>query len=585
MTGKIPRPFIDDLLQRVDIVDLIDGRVPLKKAGKEYKACCPFHDEKTPSFTVSSDKQFYHCFGCGAHGTAISFLMEYDRMNFPEAVQSLANQAGISLPDDRDHAPQADLGELFDLLDQADRYYQQQLREHAQSAQAIEYLKQRGVSGKIAGEFSVGFAPNAWDGCLNAMRSAGFSVEKLISAGLVIKNDHGKTYDRFRDRIMFPIHDHRGRVIGFGGRILDDGEPKYLNSPETPVFHKGSSLYGLYAGRDAIRREQKVLVVEGYMDVIALVQHDIRHVVATLGTSTTAQHLERLFRHAPEIVFCFDGDKAGRKAAWRALEMTMSSLRDGRQISFLFLPDGHDPDSYLRDQGAEAFLALSTKASSLPDYLLDQLTSEVDLGRLDGRARLFELAKPLITRLPDGTLRELILNKLARTVDLDRQTLDKGLDQATVPAARRSVNRPARADNRGQIKHTPIRVMMALLLQQPRLVRISGDLKQLKDLKVAGLAQLRELMELISNNPGINTAGLVERYRDTDYHAAIEKLAAWDLLIPDNGAENEFRTCIAHLYNEQRSQKIDSLLKKSRDQALDPSETEQLKELLQQKQE
>lgn len=583
MAGKIPRAFIDDLLQRVDIIDLIDGRVPLKKAGKEYKACCPFHDEKTPSFTVSSDKQFYHCFGCGAHGTAISFLMEYDRMSFPEAVQSLANQAGISLPDELDHAPQAELGDLFDLLNQADRYFQQQLREHTQATEAINYLKQRGVSGKIAGEFGIGFAPSAWDGCLNALQKTGYSVEKLISAGLIIKNDNGKTYDRFRGRIMFPINDHRGRVVGFGGRILDDGEPKYLNSPETPVFHKGSSLYGLYASRDAIRHEQKVLVVEGYMDVIMLAQYDIRNAVATLGTATTAQHLERLFRHSPEIVFCFDGDKAGRKAAWRALEMAMSCLRDGRQISFLFLPDGHDPDSYLLEHGADAFRSLSDQALPLPDYLLNQLTSEVDLSRLDGRARLFELTKPLIAKLPKGTLRELVLNNLARTIDLDRDSLDSGLDQTRATTIERNSNRLLRPTSTSKIKHTPVRIMMALLLQQPRLVRIAGELEQLKQLQIPGLVQLRELVELITTNPGVNTAGLVERYRDSDYHNAMEKLAIWDHLVPEAGVEDEFRACINHLYNEQRSQQIDSLLQKSRDQSLTSTEAQQLKELLQQK--
>ena len=415
MAGRIPKQFIDDLITRVDIVELIDERVPLKKAGKDYKANCPFHEEKTPSFTVSADKQFYHCFGCGVHGTAIGFLMEYDHMSFPEAVEELARRAGVEIPRATYSAaaPEAPVGpDLLELMRDAARLYRSQLREHPQAPIAIDYLKGRGITGEIAKEFELGFAPDGWDNLLKVLggdeegspaRSASssshkYSRESLVTAGLAIKKDGGGYYDRFRARIMFPIHDHRGRIVGFGGRVLDKGEPKYLNSPETPLFHKGRELYGLYHAREPIKRENRVLVVEGYMDVVALAQYGIDFAVATLGTATTRDHLERLFRHAPEVIFCFDGDRAGREAAWRALETTLPVLRDGRQASFLFLPEGEDPDTLVRKEGAEAFRARLRTAKPLPDFLFETLVRQVDLTRLDGRARLVELARPHLSK-------------------------------------------------------------------------------------------------------------------------------------------------------------------------------------------
>ena len=358
MRGRIPREFIDELLARLDVVEVINRRVPLKKAGKDFKACCPFHNEKTPSFTVSRPKQFYHCFGCGVSGTAITFLMEFEHLSFPEAVEELAGEAGLEVPDtgparsgDNPTLP------LLEILGEASRYYKDQLRSHRDASTTIAYLKQRGLTGEIAAQFDLGYAPTGWDN-LSSTADNEEKLDLMVKAGLISKRESGGHYDRFRARVIFPIHDNKGRVIAFGGRLLDEGEPKYLNSPETPVFHKGSELYNLHRARSAIAQQQMSIVVEGYMDVLALAQHGIDHCVATLGTATTTTHLQRLFRLAPSIVFCFDGDRAGRDAAGRALEIALPLLESGRQVSFLFLPDGEDPDSVVRDQGADRFRVL-----------------------------------------------------------------------------------------------------------------------------------------------------------------------------------------------------------------------------------
>ncbi|HHH89105.1 MAG TPA: DNA primase, partial [Aliiroseovarius sp.] len=417
MSGRIPQSFIDDLLNRTDIVELIDSRVPLKKAGREYTACCPFHNEKTPSFTVSPDKQFYHCFGCGAHGTAVGFLMEYEHLDFPEAIEELARQAGLEVPregGDADSRPRRQNTELYTLLAQADHFYQQQLRQHPQAARAVDYLKQRGLSGQTAAEFGIGFAPPGWDNLLRQLGNSPALQAQLVTSGMLIRKDDGKCYDRFRDRIMFPIRDARGRCIGFGGRILPDAAEaenaeksgkkpaKYLNSPETPLFHKGRELYGLFEARRALRRISRLLVVEGYMDVVALAEAGIRYAVATLGTATTADHLQRLFRLCNEVVFCFDGDRAGREAAWRALENALPVMQDGRQIRFLFLPEGEDPDTQVKKIGAADFEAAIEAAMPFSEFFFSRLKQPLDMEHLDGRAQLVSQARPLLDKLPAG---------------------------------------------------------------------------------------------------------------------------------------------------------------------------------------
>ena len=350
MAGQIPPQFIDELLSRVDIVDIIDARVPLKKAGKNLHACCPFHNEKTPSFTVSPDKQFYHCFGCGAHGTAIGFLMEYDQLSFPESIQELADTVGMQVPVTQQAALTPARQNLYDLMDKVSRYYVHQLQNHPQRQAFQGYIQQRGLSAETVAAFDIGMAPDGWDNVLRTFGNNQQSQDQLFEAGMLIKNDKGRTYDRFRDRLMFPIRDRRGRVIAFGGRVIDaDGTPKYLNSPETPIFHKGQELYGLYQARKANRRLERILIVEGYMDVIALAQFGINNAVATLGTATTSEHLRQLIRSAPEIIFCFDGDRAGKEAAWRAAENAMPILGGNFELKFIFLPEGQDPDTMIRE--------------------------------------------------------------------------------------------------------------------------------------------------------------------------------------------------------------------------------------------
>ena len=378
----IPESFIQELLHRVEIVDLIDGYVPLRKAGANYAACCPFHNEKTPSFTVSPTKQFYHCFGCGAHGTAIGFLMEYSGLGFVEAIKELAARVGMQVPDDegRPHdGPR--LHTLTEIMARAAKYYYEQLK---RSETAIAYLKRRGVSGEIAQKFGIGYAPDGWQNLAAAFED--YSASGLQQAGLIIRNEQGRLYDRFRDRVMFPIVNQKGEVIAFGGRVLGDGEPKYLNSPETPLFEKGRELYGLFLAQKAIREAGFVVVVEGYMDVVALAQFGIENAVATLGTATTPHHVHTLLRQTDRIVFCFDGDAAGRRAAWRALENALESLRDDATLAFLFLPTEHDPDSFVRAEGADAFRTAALAATPLARFLIQTLSERHALDSAEGRA-------------------------------------------------------------------------------------------------------------------------------------------------------------------------------------------------------
>lgn len=375
MAGLIPQSFIDDLLNRTDIVEVVSSRIQLKKTGKNYSACCPFHKEKTPSFTVSPDKQFYYCFGCGAGGNALGFVMDHDQLEFPQAVEELAKRAGMDVPREerggRGHTPrQPTDSPLYPLLSAAAEFYKQALKSHPARKAAVNYLKGRGLTGEIARDFGLGFAPPGWDNLLKHLGGDNLQLKAMLDAGLLVENsDTGKRYDRFRDRVMFPIRDSRGRIIAFGGRVLGDDKPKYLNSPETPVFHKGQELYGLYEARQKNRDLDEIMVVEGYMDVIALAQQGIRNAVATLGTATSEEHIKRLFRLVPSILFCFDGDQAGRKAAWRALESVLPNLQDGKRVRFLFLPEGEDPDSLVRAEGEDAFRArITQQAQPLAEY-------------------------------------------------------------------------------------------------------------------------------------------------------------------------------------------------------------------------
>ena len=563
MAGRIPPEFIDNLLSRVDVVDIVNQRVPLRRAGSEYKACCPFHDEKTPSFTVSPSKQFYHCFGCGAHGTALGFLMEYDRLSFPEAVEELATSVGLEMPDTIAFQQGPDNRPLYDLMEEAAAWYSAQLRQHPEAARAADYLKQRGLSGEIAGEFRMGFAPPGWNNLMQALGGTPERQRLLEKAGL-LSSGKGRQYDRFRDRIMFPIRDTRGRVVGFGGRVMGDDTPKYLNSPETPIFHKGRELYGLYEARKALKQIDALLVVEGYMDVVALAQFGIRNAVATLGTATTADHLEKLFRSTPQVIFCFDGDRAGRDAAWKALETALPLLRDGRQAGFLFLPEGEDPDSLVRQIGAEAFRQRMQQAQPLSEFRFGKLQEQVDMTTLDGRARLVSLARPYIDKLPGGVFRDMMERQLA---GLSGQNIIR--KQATG-----SVRRKTRSGARPTLMK-PVHRAIALLLQYPRLAALD-DLPggwQQQDGK--GVEILSRLLEILRANPTYTTAVLVEHWEEDDIRHHLGKLATAELVVFDD-EEEQFRGCLQRLEKEARQNSASRLRNKLR-----PSDmTEEEKNLL-----
>lgn len=444
MAGRIPDHFIEDLLSRVDLVELIDRHVPLKRAGKNYTCCCPFHQEKSPSFTVSPEKQFYYCFGCGASGNAVSFLMDYGHLSFVEAIESIAKTLGIEVQREGNDQPKGpDRRPFYDTLEKARQFYTAQLKNPRARERALAYLRKRQLSTDIIERFSLGFAPPGWDNLVSTLGQDGKGMQLLQQTGMAIKSDQGRIYDRFRDRIMFPIRDGKGRTVAFGGRVLGDEKPKYLNSPETEIFHKGETLYGFYEARIATSKLDRFVVVEGYMDVIALAQHGISFAVATLGTACTREHIEALFRVVNEVVFCFDGDRAGRAAAWRALENTLPAMREGRSVKFHFLPDGEDPDTQVRKDGPELFLAGLQKALPLPEYLFDHLMSQVDMNMLDGRARLVSMALPLIDRLPKGILQELMINRLAELTKLEKASL-WSIAQATATASAPATVTPPR---------------------------------------------------------------------------------------------------------------------------------------------
>jgi DNA primase len=585
MAGRIPQAFIDDLIARTDIVELIGGRVQLKKAGREWKACCPFHNEKTPSFWVSPEKQFYHCFGCGAHGTALGFLMEHDKLPFPDAVDELASRLGLEVPRDEGGAPRARPGEdLYELLAQVTQFYRDSLRE---SPRAKQYLERRGITGESCVKFAVGYAPDAWDA---VSRRFGGTVERdraLAAAGLVVersgKGESGH-YDRFRDRIMFPIRDARGRPIAFGGRVIDQGEPKYLNSPETALFHKGRELYGLYEARQALRKVERLLVVEGYVDVVRLAQSGILYSVATLGTATTPEHLNRLFRVTGELVFCFDGDAAGRTAAWRALENALEHARDGRQLRFLFLPEGHDPDSLVGEEGAGAFEARIGAAQPISEFLVGQLVARTDLSSVDGRARLAELARPLLARVPPGVYRELLTERLAEAVRMPSGRLAELL-RSPAGGARRGA--PARPQRNGRAARSAGRQPLLtqaiqLLLHHPGAARAIAVTPAWLGAEQKGFPVLRELIETARDEPQLTTAQLVERWRDRPEGSRLAELAGAESLVGDaRAAGRELRFLLERIGAELGPEKrLNELIELARERRLTGPEQQEFQGLL-----
>jgi len=582
MAGRIPQSFIDELLNRIDVVDVIDSRVPLKKAGSNYKACCPFHTEKSPSFTVSQTKQFYHCFGCGAHGTAISFLMEYEHMNFVDAIEDLAQQAGLEVEREQGSTPITPREDnLYEIMLRAHAFYKQQLRSHPQAEQAVAYLKQRGMSGEIAAEFGVGYAPPGWDSLIQKLGKDPKDLQQLHRAGLVIEKDNNQGYyDRFRERIMIPITDRRGRVIAFGGRILQSEDahgPKYLNSPETPIFHKGRELYGLYELRKTIRNPEKILVVEGYMDVLALAQFGVRYAVATLGTATTKDHLETLYRVVPRVVFCFDGDRAGREAAWRALENALPNMHEGREAGFLFLPEGEDPDSMIRQEGQAAFEQRVDQATPLSKYLLEHFAEQVDLKIPDGRARLVKLVKPYLQNIPDKVFRHMMFNQLASMVNMRTQQLENLIETGLQPQTSTQARKPAPA---AKGKRTPIRQAINLILHNPQLTSGIQDFQFLKNTDLQGGRLLFELLEILANEPNLNTAAILERWRDKPEGPHLLKLAENQLPGDDESLAHELNDIISHLGKQLKTQRWDSLQEKLATTGLDEHELIEWNQLL-----
>ena len=547
----IPKSFIQDLLNRLDIVDVIERYVPLKKAGANYAACCPFHSEKSPSFTVSQSKQFYHCFGCGAHGTAIGFVMEHAGMGFVDAVEELARSIGVPVPRETlapGQVQQKIAPDLYEVMQAATRYYREQLK---QSQRAIDYLKRRGLSGEIAARFGIGYAPEAWQN-LNGITSS-YQDSSLVETGLVIEGEAGKRYDRFRDRIMFPIINARGQVIGFGGRILDSGEPKYLNSPETVLFEKGHELYGLFQAQKAIRSNQQVVVVEGYMDVVALAQHGVEYAVATLGTATTPYHVQKLLRLADQVVFCFDGDAAGQRAAWRALENSLPHLVDGKRIGFLFLPKEHDPDSYIREYGTGTFEQLLHDSLPLSGYLLRELSVQVDLRTQEGRSNLLEHAKPLLTAITAPTMALLLRKEVAALVGITQLELEAlyGIKAMGAPPRRstQKAGRPAVSN---------LRVLLRCLLFKPDLAReLPADIA---DESVDAEAITALSAWLLTQDGEVSSAVLIQSFQGTTHEALFAaeqaEIMQWGETFD---VDAEFLGVLAKLREESRKKKFNEM--------------------------
>ncbi len=576
MSGRIPREFIDDLLVRIDIVDLIDSHVPLKKTGNNFVARCPFHTEKTPSFSVNRKKQFFHCFGCGASGNAISFLMDFSHLDFIEAVEDLAGFAGLEVPREsieyRPGQQKDNLNNLYALMEQVAAFYVEQLRTGDEGKKAAEYLKNRGVSGDCASDFMLGYAPDEWK-----TLAARFNQKLLLEAGLLVDKENNQPYDRFRGRIMFPIRDKRARIIGFGGRVLDDSLPKYLNSPETPLFHKGKEVYGLYELLDKNPKPQRILIVEGYMDVIALAQFGVHYAVAALGTTASQAHLDLLFRFSSEVVFCFDGDKAGQEAAWRAMGPAFSSLKDGRQIRIMLLPQKHDPDSLAREEGIDSFINRVQTAETLSEYFFGHFSNELNLSEMEGRAQLVNKARPYLEKLPECIFKEMMfarLKELSGWGNLD--VLENTATLVSKQGPRTTKKRPQVND-----RLSSARVAIALLVQNPRLVELFEQREiNWSGLEFPGVALFKNILQMITDKNPANAAILMECYRDAAEEKSIKALALLDLQVSDDKIDKVFCDALERLLTQAREAGLTRLLDKDKTKGLDAQEKELLRKML-----
>jgi DNA primase len=589
--GRIPQHFIDELIARADIVEIIGARVPLKKSGREFKACCPFHNEKTPSFWVSPDKQFYHCFGCGKHGTALGFLMDHDHLAFPEAVEELATRLGLEVPHEgalESGARRAD-EPLYELMGAVARFYAESL---AREPRARDYLAARGLTAQTIERFAIGYAPHSWNELLRRFGADEAARKRLSEGGLIIERERGQLrdgerhYDRFRDRIMFPIRDARGRVIAFGGRIIDAGEPKYLNSPETVLFHKGRELYGLYETRRARPKLSRLVIVEGYMDTVQLHQSGIDYAVATLGTATTGEHLRRLFRLVPAVIFAFDGDRAGRGAAWRALQQALPEAREGREIRFLFLPQGHDPDTLVAAEGRAAFEQRLQGAVPLSEYLVRELSEQSELTHADGRARFAETARPLFAKVPEGVYRELLLERLAEVVGLSSQRLEELWSQGragAAPAAAPQRRPPARGGTRAAGRGSLVRQAIVRLLHYPSIAGevTAAERAGLDASDEAGVGLLRELIDNLREHPAQIPAQLIQRWSGREGAEALQKLLEREEVITGTtAAAEEFRAALVKLSDQAAGRRLEALEAKSRAGNLAANEIEEFQRLI-----
>jgi DNA primase len=577
----IPQTFIDELIARTDIVEVIGLRVQLKKAGREFKACCPFHGEKTPSFWVSPDKQFYHCFGCGAHGTVIRFLMEHDRMAFPEAVEELATRLGLEIPHQGGApggGPRRADESLYDLMSRVSQFYVDSL---ARDERAREYVAKRGLDRNTVEQFAIGYAPNSWNDVLRRFGTDDAARRQLTELGLIVERDRGQIrdgerhYDRFRDRIMFPIRDVRGRIIAFGGRIIDQGEPKYLNSPETVLFHKGRELYGLYETRRTRSNLKRLLIVEGYMDAVSLHQAGVNYAVATLGTSTTPDHFKRIFRLVSEVAFAFDGDRAGRAAAWRALQHALPEARDGREIRFLFLPDGHDPDTLVAEEGQVAFEKRLDATLPLSRYLVDELARQTgDLSHADGRARFGELLRPSLGKLPEGIYREQVEKELARMLGITVERLREAMDLAPPPptalAAEAAAGQPARAAGRTRLaagRGSFVRQVLARLLHFPAIAQqvTAEEREGLEACNAAGIELVRAVLDDLRERPAQLAAQVIQRWADKPEGEWLQKLLGREEVIGDaTAAATELHAALHKLADTVALERLKELEEKSR---------------------
>jgi DNA primase len=586
MAGRIPDSFLDELVARSDIVEIIGARIPLKKAGRSYKACCPFHNEKSPSFSVSPDKQFFHCFGCGVSGSVIGFLMQYEKMEFLDAVADLAQRAGLELPREAQAPRDPGSADLHDTLGRAARFFEQTL---ADNARAQKYVQTRGIDAKTSATFALGYAPDAWSALLNRFGTDEEDRRRLLQVGLIKERDTpgeraGGFYDRFRDRLMFPIRDSRGRVIGFGGRIIDQGDPKYLNSPETPLFHKGRELYGLYEARAARKDFTRLLIVEGYMDVVRLHQAGVTYAVATLGTATTQEHLNKIFKLTREVVFCFDGDRAGRQAAWRALENSLPVAIDGREFKFMFLPDGHDPDTLVAEEGADAFETRLKSALPLSEYLVQQLMADIDLAHPDGRATLKALVAPLFARMPEGIYRELLVERLAARVSMPAKALRESFSTAQSKATPGARAEP-RSGQRGRISHGRGNLLsqaITWVVHHPGAAGSVVSPAALAKLEVPGVSVLRELLAQAAAMPNPSTAMLLERWRGRPEYGRLTELAMSEPMVEDTaGAAQELQMAIEKLLETYGpGRRMDELLRKAEELGLNYDEKAELSLLL-----